>query len=394
MDPLTALLNIPAAKRAEAGLEFTPREIARQPETWLRTYALAREREREVCEFLASCGIRGPVAQRPVVLLVGAGSSDYIGRCLYQLLRSRWQCEIFPFASTSLLPDLPDLVLPDRRYVWISISRSGDSPEGVAALERALAEYPQVWHLLLTCNASGRMVKATEGRANCRAIVLDETTNDRGLAMTSSFSNILLAGQLLAHAGSMAEFEATVNALARAGEELLPQAAALASELARSGFSHACFVGTGALAGAATESALKLLELTAGNVQAMAQSTLGLRHGPMAALHPETLLVALVSSGPPRRNYDLDLLREIGRKSLVRRRVAVAATAPDGLRGEAEFVLAPAASEAIPDSCRPVLDVIFAQLLGLFCSMQLGLKPDLPSPNGAISRVVQDVGIY
>jgi len=102
----------------------------------------------------------------------------------------------------------------------------------------------------------------------------------------------------------------------------------------------------------------------------------------------------LVSSGPPRRNYDLDLLREIGRKSLVRRRVAVAATAPDGLRGEAEFVLAPAASEAIPDSCRPVLDVIFAQLLGLFCSMQLGLKPDLPSPNGAISRVVQDVGIY
>ena len=394
MDPLTALLNLPAAKKNEDGIEYTPREIAQQPETWLRTCALVRRREGEIREFLASCGIRGPVAERPVVLLVGAGSSDYIGRCLAQLLRSRWQCEVFPIASTTLLPDLPDFVLPDRRYLWISISRSGDSSEGVATLERAVAEYPRVSHLLLTCNPAGRMTRAIEGRANCLPIVLDESTNDRGLAMTSSFSNLLLAGQLVAHAGNMAEFEATVHTLARAGEDLLPKAASLASSLAQEGLSRAFFVGSGALAGAATESSLKLLELTAGKVQAMAQSTLGLRHGPMAALHPETALVSFVSSRPQQRKYDLDLLREIGRKGLVRRRVAVAASAPEELRGEAEYVLAPATADAIPDSCRPVLDVIFAQLLGLFSSMQLGLKPDLPSPNGAISRVVQNVGIH
>jgi tagatose-6-phosphate ketose/aldose isomerase len=394
VDPLTALLNLPPAKKRAEGLEYTPHEIAQQPETWLRTYALVREREREIREFLVSCGIGGPAAHRPVVLLAGAGSSDYIGRCLYHMLRLNWQCEVFPVASTGLLTDLSAFVLPDRRYLWISISRSGDSSEGVAVLERTLAEYPQVSHLLLTCNASGRMMKAIEGRDNCRALVLDESTNDRGLAMTSSFSNILLAGQLLAHAWNIAEFDATVHALSCAGKDLLPKAAALASDLARSGVSRACFVGSGALAGAATESALKLLELTAGNVQAMAQSTLGLRHGPMAALNPETLLVVFVSSQPERRRYDVDLLREIGRKKLVRRRVAVATSAPDALHGEAEYVLAPAAAEAIPDSFRPVLDVIFAQLLGLFSSLHVGLKPDLPSPNGAISRVVQNVEIH
>ncbi len=394
MDPLTALLHLPAAKKVEEGLEHTPREIAQQPETWLRTYALVREREAEIQEFLVKCGLREPAAGQPIVLLIGAGSSDYIGRCLYRLLRSRWQCEVFPVASTSLLTDLPDFVLPGRRCLWISISRSGDSSEGVAVLERALAEYPLVSHLLLTCNASSRMMKAIEGRANCQAIVLDESTNDRGLAMTSSFTNILLAGQLLAHAWNIAEFETTVNALARAGQDLLPKAAVLASDLACSGFSRACFVGSGALAGAATESALKLLELTAGNVQAMAQSTLGLRHGPMAALDLETLLVTFVSSLPQRRNYDLDLLREIRRKGLVRKRVAVATVAPEALCGEAEYVLAPGAFEDVPDSCRPMLDVIFAQLLGLFSSLQFGLKPDLPSPNGAISRVVQNVGVY
>lgn len=238
------------------------------------------------------------------------------------------------------------------------------------------------------------MMKAVEGRPNCLAIVLDERTNDRGLAMTSSFSNIVVAGQALAHAGSMADYEGTLDALSGAAESFLPQAAALASDLARRGISRACFVGSGALAAAATESALKLLELTAGNVQAMAQHTLALRHGPMAALNRDTLLVSFVSSQTQRRNYDLDLLREIGRKALVRVRVAVATNEPDALRSEAEYVLAPHSIGAIPDLCRPVLDVIFAQLLGLFCSIQYGLKPDSPSPNGAISRVVESVGIY
>jgi tagatose-6-phosphate ketose/aldose isomerase len=394
VDPLSALLSLPAAQKVEQGLEHTPREIAQQPETWRGTFEALRARENEIQRFLAACGVTGPASERPVVLLVGAGSSDYIGHCLHLLLRSRWQCEVFPVASTSLLTDFSDFVLPDRRYLWISISRSGDSSEGVAVLERALAECPRIAHLLVSCNASGRMLKAVEGCPNCLAIVLDERTNDRGLAMTSSFSNIVVAGQALAHVGSMADYEVTLNTLAGAAESILPQAATLASDLAGRGISRACFVGSGALAAAATESALKLLELTAGNVQAMAQHTLALRHGPMAALDRDTLLVSFVSSQTQRRKYDLDLLREIGRKALVSIRVAVAASDADVVRGEVEYVLAPGSARDLPDLCRPVLDVIFAQLLGLFSSMHYGLKPDLPSPNGAISRVVENVGIY
>jgi len=142
------------------------------------------------------------------------------------------------------------------------------------------------------------------------------------------------------------------------------------------------------------ECALKLLELTAGKLQTLTQPTLALRHGPMAALDRDTLFVALVSSQPQRRRYELDLLREIGSKGLVRTRVAVATEDEKSLRAEAEYVLTPGISAAIPDLYRPILDVIFGQLLGLFASIHFGLKPDVPSPNGAISRVVQNVGIY
>jgi tagatose-6-phosphate ketose/aldose isomerase len=401
MDPLSALLQLPAAEKAQRGLEHTPREIAQQPATWRKTFEQLRGREEEIREFLTAAGLSAAPEQRPTVFLIGAGTSDYIGQALHLLLRTQWQCEVIPVASTSLLPNFSAYVLKERRSLWISFSRSGESPEGVAVLERALAECPQIAHLLVTCNQDGRMHQALRGRANGYAVVLDEATNDRGLAMTSSFTNMVLAGQMLAHVGTdvgerawtLERYEPILQSLAHAGERLLPRAAELAFALGEGDYKRACYVGSGVLAGAAMECALKLLELTAGRVQTFTQATLALRHGPMAALDGETLFVALVSSEAQRRGYELDLLREIGSKGLARTRVAVATDAR-GLEAAAELVLSPGEDAAIPDLCRPVLDVLFGQMLGLFFSLRRGLKPDVPSPQGVISRVVPRISLY
>jgi tagatose-6-phosphate ketose/aldose isomerase len=46
------------------------------------------------------------------------------------------------------------------------------------------------------------------------------------------------------------------------------------------------------------------------------------------------------------------------------------------------------------DAYRQPVDALFGQLLGLFASLRQGLKPDAPSPNGAISRVVSEFNNY
>jgi tagatose-6-phosphate ketose/aldose isomerase len=154
-------------------------------------------------------------------------------------------------------------------------------------------------------------------------------------------------------------------------------------------------VGSAALAGVAQESALKVLELTAGKVKTMAEATLALRHGPMAALDQDSLFVSFLSGSEPRNLYELDLLRELGCKQLVRTRLAVSASGCAPLLPEqADELVAPELQWVIPDLYRPVLDVIFGQLLGLFFSLAVGRKPDSPSPDGVINRVVQNVGIY
>ncbi len=394
MTRLQALMQLPREEKANRGLIHTPGEIAQQPETWATTFLNFQQRQSEIQQFLQSAGISPSSSSHPIVFLIGAGTSDYIGQALATLFEQKWQCETKAVASTDLLTNMQDHVLPNRQYLWISFSRSGESPEGVAVLEKALEEYPDIFHLVVSCNSAGKMIRDHRGDKRVFGLLLDDAVNDRGLAMTSSFSNMVVCGQCLANVWSLPEYESILHGLIASGEKFLETAADCAAVLADGPYSSACFVGSGPLKAVARESALKLSELTAGRIRTMSESTLGLRHGPLAALNEETLFVCFASSDPRKQGYDIDLLNEIGGKGVVPTRVAVATEDNKELISSSEYLVTPGSQLSIPDQYRPPLDVIFGQLLGLFFSLRCELKPDAPSPKGVISRVVQNVNIH
>jgi tagatose-6-phosphate ketose/aldose isomerase len=394
-DPLQTLLDLPQAEKSERGLEHTPREIGQQPATWLGTYERCRGRLSQLSVLLRAAGIGRGSTSSPTVYLVGAGTSDYTGRALAPLLRRPWGCDVWAVPSTTLLTDFADFHLAGREYLWISFSRSGDSPEGVALLQRAFDQHRGIRHVVITCNAHGQMAQLC-ARHEDRSVtlVLDDAVNDRGLAMTSSFSNMLLAGQCVGHWGDLAQFGEVVSRMAETGTQFLPAAAEVAAVVTTLGCARACFVGSGVLRAVADESALKVVELSAGKVTTLAETPLGLRHGPMSSVDSQTLFVAYLSSETRRRGYELDLLREIDRKRLGRVRVAVTVQGIDDVSPLADYCLSLDSAADFPDVYRPVLDVMLGQLVGLFASMRCGLKPDQPSPNGAITRVVQPIKLY
>jgi tagatose-6-phosphate ketose/aldose isomerase len=394
IDGLQALIGASDKEKEARGTRYTPHEILHQPATWQTTYRICAERRPDLIPFLQRAHLGAAYSLRPTVFLVGAGTSDYIGRALAPLLRRLWGCEVWAVPSTDLLTNFEDLVFPDRPYLWVSFSRSGESSEGLAVLKAAIERYPNVVHVLVTCNPAGGMTAVCE-KAPDRAfvLVLDDTANDRGLAMTSSYTNMVVAGHCLAHAFSPDDYDRQFSLLRQAGERFLERAQEAAAAIAQEDFAKACFVGSGVLRAVAQESALKLLELTAGKIYTMSESSLGLRHGPMSALDANTLFVSLVSRDRRRRNYDLDLLEEVHRKQLGKLRVVVTPDSTDRLGPIADHVLSLHAPDLL-DEYRAPVDVMLAQLLGLFSSLRLGLKPDSPSPNGAISRVVSQVNIY
>ena len=394
-DPLCALLDLPEQERTERGLEHTPREIWQQPATWSKTYERCKERHAELNDVLRRAGIGRGSTSSPTVYLVGAGTSDYTGRALAPLLRRRWGSDVWPIPSTTLLTEFQEFHRPGREYLWISFSRSGQSPEGVALLELALDRHREIRHLVITCNQQGPMAQLCLRHPDrAVALVLDDAVNDRGLAMTSSFSNMVLAGQCVGHLEDFDQFGEVVGQMSETGRHFLPAAAEAAAAVTSLGCTRSCFVGTGVLRAVADECALKVVELSAGKVTTMAETPLGLRHGPLSSVDGQTLFVAFLSSEARRRGYELDLLREIDRKRLGRVRAVVTARSDGDVSSLADYCLSLNGAVDFPDYYRPVLDVMLGQLIGLFASMQHGLKPDQPSPGGTITRVVAPIKLY
>lgn len=388
-DPLSALLSLAKEEKQARGLIDTPREIQQQPDTWSNTFHQLTVIRSAILDFLEKCGVTGS-GDSPDVILAGAGTSDYIGRSLSRLLHQQWGCPVNAVPSTELLTNLDEWIVSGKKYLLISFSRSGDSSEAVAVMEYMLARYAQqVQHLLITCNASGAMAKLP----GAFTIKLDDAVNDRGLAMTSSFSNMVVAGQFLAYARNPDRYEPLVDELVRMGSGLLPTAANLAASLAKKKFSRVCFLGTGTLQAVAQESALKVLELNAGKIATLAESFLGVRHGPMSFLNKETLVAAYLSGDSYRLQYELDLLDEIRRKNLSGDILVVAPQVTERVRSATQHVLNLDTSSAFPDTCRAPVDIIAGQLLALFLAIENGITPDTPS-EGAISRVVSHVRIY
>lgn len=387
---LAELLSTPKSELSVRGMLHTPHEIAQQPATWLETLRRVRALERQLDTTVGSALRR---AQHPHVVLLGAGTSDFVGRSVCQLLRQRWRCLVEVIPTTDFVTHESRLLLEGAPYLSVSFSRSGRSPESVAALERMLARAPNTPQLVVTCDADGEMAKLS-AQSNALAIVLDDVVNDRGLAMTSSYSNMVVAGLALAHWNDLERFDELLVTIATAWKRLAIVADALAEQLASRSFSQVYFLGSGALNGVARESALKVLELSAGKVKSGSETFLGVRHGPLSAFDGKGLLIALVSSDPRVRRYEVDVLREIKAKRLAGETVVIAQNPDPNLRKLGSCTLNVDVPHQVADDHLAPVMVLFGQLLGLHCCLAHGLRPDAPSPDGVIQRVVSGIEMH
>jgi tagatose-6-phosphate ketose/aldose isomerase len=87
MSATSRLLELSTAERESRGLVHTLGEILQQPQTWLRTYEKVLKLSQPIQEFLSGAGV-GTKSLK--VLLIGAGTSDYIGKSVCALLQKEW----------------------------------------------------------------------------------------------------------------------------------------------------------------------------------------------------------------------------------------------------------------------------------------------------------------
>ncbi|MCR5350899.1 MAG: SIS domain-containing protein [Bacteroidales bacterium] len=367
----------------------TIREIAHQPKMWMDTYDIVMDRKQDIEEFLSANSINKDTE----IILTGAGSSAYIADTAVCEYMKAGFVHAKAVATTDIV-SAPSYFLSPSPKLFISFGRSGNSPESVAAYEVANKCCPGSHHLIITCNPDGELAKRVEPGKDL-VIVLPDGTNDRSLAMTSSFTSMLVTSLLCKNVKTLAAERAKLQAAADFAESIIAgEAADKIAKLAEKKIKRAVFLGSGPLKGIACESHLKLQELTDGGIVCAFDSFMGLRHGPKAVINEETLVVYLLSEDPYTRQYELDLIEQVEHDNHPAAQVVLSVT-PSGVKDILDFEINAPQPEALKDNeyvCAPF--VLVGQLAGYFFSLDHGLSPDNPSVRGAISRVVSGVKIY
>lgn len=356
----------------------TTREIKRQPPIW-----------RSFAPRLAGVAaeIKAWIAERrpDEVWFCGAGTSAFVGETLATYLNTApGPIRFRAIPTTDLIAAPRNYLRPGVKLLVVSFGRSGNSSETIGTLDLLAAHAPEADRLHITCNANSALARTDNaGPGELRNIVLPPETDDSGFAMTSSYTTMLLTALACFDPAPPAPVAELMAQLADGAEQLL--AGQLDRLIALPIPERAVFLGSGPLTGSSRESALKVLELAAGQIPTSWDSTLGFRHGPKAITNGQTHVFVLLSSDPHTRRYDTDLATE------------VAAQFGD------HVVLRlgdPAAGADIPvpsvgnDAWSSVLYVMVAQLLSVIWSHKLGMTVDNPFASGNLTRVVAGVKLY
>ena len=366
---------------------WTEEEIRQQPASWIRSLNNISSIRSAIDRFLTPLLCKNDLR----IILTGAGTSAFIGDIIAPWLSRHTGKNITAVPTTDLVTNPMDYLTPAHPLLLVSFARSGNSPESVAAVELVNQFVPECYHLSITCNEAGNLYQNAVDSDNAFALLMPAETHDRGFAMTSSITT-MMASCLAVFAPDTINNQTFRDVADRCQTILASLGDFSKGVFGNEPWKRIVYLGSGGLQGAARESALKVLELTAGKLAAFYDSPTGFRHGPKSLVDNETLVVVFISSHPYTRQYDLDLLAELRRDQQALRVIAIAAESDPVIDAGPHILLPP--SRAFIDTELAFCFLIYAQVFALTQSISVGNTPDTPSASGTVNRVVQGVVIH
>lgn len=368
------------SKLEEKDFKYTYTEILNQADTWLEVYNLYEKRKNDIENFLKKVG------KDCKVIFTGAGTSEYVGNIALDYLKTHGEFEFESVATTDLV-SAPYLHFEkNQKTLLVSFARSGNSPESLAAVKLGKQIVDDFYNLPITCAKEGKLAQALKDDENSYVFLEPEITNDKGFAMTNSFSSMLLATLLIFDTKTKNKKE-IVDKISKLGKEIYNNLEEI-ENLVNFDFNRVVYLGSGPLGKLTKEARLKILELTAGEVATIWESSMGFRHGPKSFVDENTLVISFVSSNPYTRLYDLDILDEIANDKIAKKIIGISNSKLDR---DYELIFE---EEGLDDVYLCLAYIIIGQIIALITSLRVGNTPDNPSRTHTVNRVVKGVTIH
>ena len=389
---ISKLLGLEISKLEECSGLNTAKEIIQQPDTWRESVKNLIKNKIEIKSFIDSFLSKKEYR----IILTGAGTSAFAGEVCEPYLTSLLNKRVEAIATTDLVASPKSYFIKDIPTLLVSFARSGNSPESVHAVNLASQLVDDLYQVVITCNENGKLAKNTVNDEKSLLLLMPPQTNDLGFAMTSSFTTMVLNAMAVFNINNIENFSSDVDKLSNSVNDFIENNIEKVTSLANEDFERIVYLGSSTSKGIARESALKVLELTAGKVNASYDTPLGFRHGPKSVVDDETVSVIYISNDEYTRKYDLDLAKEMLAHKKNDKVVIVGDNIEEDILNKADYVFN---VENINYNVEnkvllPLQQIIFGQMLSFLKSVNLGITPDNPCPTGEVNRVVQGVILH
>ena len=370
----------------------TAKEILQQPKLWKETLENFKKTKNNLEEYLKKIGLN----EEFQVIFTGAGTSEYIGNILELFLKKNSNLEFKSIGTTEILNNPSNYLKKNRKILLVSFARSGDSPESVGVVNLMNENIKDIYHLFITCNKEGALAKILEENKKAFLLLMPEKSNDKSFAMTSSFSCMLLSGILAFSSNIEKKYEEIEKIIELASKELNRKYEKI-KKLAEEDHKRIVILGSGILSGLGQELALKIMELSAGKVVAVNNTTLGFRHGPKSIINEKTIIFNLINESKYAKKYDEDLLEEMKLDEKANKIVVYCINKNEKIeKNSDELVFVEKNDNNILDNQLASLFIylVYGQMYAFFKSQYLGNTTDNPFPTGEVNRVVKKFKIY
>lgn len=389
---INKLLGLETSKLEECSGLNTAKEIIQQPYTWRESVKNLIKNKIEIKSFIDSFLSKKEYR----IILTGAGTSAFAGEVCEPYLTSLLNKRVEAIATTDLVASPKSYFIKDMPTLLVSFARSGNSPESVHAVNLANQLVDDLYQVVITCNENGKLAKNTVNDEKSLLLLMPPQTNDLGFAMTSSFTTMVLNAMAVFNIDNIENFSSDVDKLSNSVNDFIENNIEKVTSLANEDFERIVYLGSSTSKGIARESALKVLELTAGKVNASYDTPLGFRHGPKSVVDDKTVSVIYISNDEYTRKYDLDLAKEMLAHKKNDKVVIVGDNIEEDILNKADYVFNVENINYTVENevLLPLQQIIFGQMLSFLKSVNLGITPDNPCPTGEVNRVVQGVILH
>ncbi|MDF2674019.1 MAG: phosphosugar isomerase [Clostridiales bacterium] len=388
------ILGIKEKELKEIEGYYTCKEMINQPYLWHEGVKIIGENRERIKNFIDEIkAIKGLK-----IYLVGAGSSAKAAALVESYIGQVTGIDVYSVSSTNLITQPNKYISQDSPGLLVSFGSSGNTTEGLEAVELFKERCSKLFQILIICSDKGELVGKYSNQEDVLYVPIPEGTKGRSMAATGEFTLLVQYGLMLFDIDRFDYYVKMFKNVEVDAEYFFDRYIYKVHSIANKKYDVIAALGSNALTALASEMCLKISELSSGLQSTQFHPILEFRHGPKLIMNSKSLVSFFISNDPHTQKYEIDMLKECSENKRNSTIVAVSMDYSEEIDENCDyyFYFNRNGFNYRDDSHIIFQYALYLQSLAILKSVDLGISPDKlgSDVNGFVNKVAKGVAIY